>query len=110
MAVHHIHVDAIGPGLLSLSHLLTEPGKVGSEDRRSQLHCACGHFRVFLFYFHEWHTISQTASPREYCSISTLTGLALQISSQYSRIARSEENLPVRAILRIDIRVQLSPS
>ena len=33
-----------------------------------------------------------------------------QISSQYSLIARSEENLPLRAVLRIDIRDHVSRS
>jgi len=64
MSVHHIHVDAIGPGLLSLSHLLTEPGKVSSEDRRSQSHCAFGHFRVIVFYFHEWR-LDDVVKPRK---------------------------------------------
>ena len=39
-----------------------------------------------------------------------VTGRTFQISSQYSRIARSEENLPARAVLRIDMRVQRSGS
>src|SRR5271165_1653407 len=64
MSVHHIHVDAIGPGLLSLGHLLTEPGKVGSEDRRSQLQCAFGHFRVIFFYFHEWRLHDVVKPPK----------------------------------------------
>ena len=54
--------------------------------------------------------ILQTAPRRKYCSSSTLTGLASQISLQYSRIARSEENFPIRAVLRIDIFAQLSAS
>ena len=33
-------------------------------------------------------------------------GSTSQTFSQYSRMARSEENLPIRAALRIDIRVQ----
>src|SRR5262245_6261610 len=33
------------------------------------------------------------------------TGLAPQIRSPYSRMARSDENLPARAVLRMDIRV-----
>ncbi len=44
------------------------------------------------------------ATQRAY-SFSTGTGWAFQIRSQYSRIARSEENLPVRAVFRIDMRV-----
>src|ERR1039458_3822548 len=45
------------------------------------------------------------------CVIScTGTGLDCQISAQYSRIVRSEENLPERAVFRIDMRVQRSPS
>ena len=54
VSVHDVHVDAVGPGLLSLSDLLTKPGEVRGEDRRSQLHCAFGHFGVILFCFHEW--------------------------------------------------------
>src|SRR3982750_3704074 len=34
--------------------------------------------------------------------ICTFTGFAFQMSSQYSRIVRSDENLPERAELRID--------
>ena len=41
---------------------------------------------------------------------STDIGRTPQISSQYSLIARSEENLPLRAVLRIDIRDQASSS
>ena len=37
--------------------------------------------------------------------ITTRTGLIFQMSSQYSRMARSDENLPMRAVLRIDMRV-----
>jgi hypothetical protein len=28
MSVHHIHMDAIGPTLLSLDYLLTQPGEI----------------------------------------------------------------------------------
>ena len=38
------------------------------------------------------------------------TACTRQMSRQYSRIVRSEENLPVRAALRIDMRVQRSRS
>ena len=41
---------------------------------------------------------------------STDSGVTCQISSQYSLMARSDENLPLRAVLRIDIRVQRSTS
>jgi hypothetical protein len=41
---------------------------------------------------------------------STLTGPTRQISAQYSRIERSEENLPLFAQLTIDMRVQCSRS
>src|SRR5262249_47849748 len=43
-------------------------------------------------------------------SSTTLTGFAPQMLSQYSSTARSEENLPPRAVLRIDMRVQCSSS
>ena len=35
----------------------------------------------------------------------TVTGDTFQMSSQYSAMARSDENLPLRAVFRIDIRV-----
>ena len=38
--------------------------------------------------------------------IFTGTGAAFHISRQYSSMVRSDENLPMRATLRIDIRVQ----
>ena len=40
----------------------------------------------------------------------TRTGSRCQIRSQYSRIARSEEKYPQRAVLSIDMRVQFSGS
>src|SRR5574337_383705 len=40
----------------------------------------------------------------------TVTGCTFQISSQYSSMARSDENLPLRAVFRIDMRVHLSVS
>jgi len=40
----------------------------------------------------------------------TETGFTCQIFSQYSSIARSEENFPILATLRMDIRVQRSTS
>jgi len=48
--------------------------------------------------------------PRRTCSQSVVTrvGDTFQIFSQYSRMARSEENLPARAVLSIDMRVQRS--
>ena len=49
---------------------------------------------------------SPTSGQRRAQSIATFTGAIFQIESQYSRIARSEENLPARAVLRIDMRVQ----
>ena len=41
---------------------------------------------------------------------STVTGRTFQIWSQYSAIARSDENVPLRAVFKIDIRVQASVS
>ena len=38
--IHHVHVDPVGPRVLHLGHLLTQAGKVGGEDRRSELHRA----------------------------------------------------------------------
>jgi len=43
-----------------------------------------------------------------YFPSSTVIGWTFQISSQYSLIERSEENFPIRATFRIDIRVQRS--
>jgi hypothetical protein len=43
-------------------------------------------------------------------SSTILRGFAFQIAAQYSRIARSDENLPARAVLRIDMCVQRSTS
>src|SRR6185312_7546413 len=43
-------------------------------------------------------------------SIGTRSGSTFQISRMYSRIARSDENLPIRAALTIDMRVQRSRS
>lgn len=37
-------------------------------------------------------------------------GLVCQMSRQYSRIERSDENLPMRATFRIDIRIQRAAS
>ena len=42
--------------------------------------------------------------------IFTVSGQTFQMSSQYSAIARSEENLPLRAVFRMDIFVHDSPS
>ena len=38
------------------------------------------------------------------------TGEVFQMRSQYSRMDRSEEKYPMRATLRMDMRVQFSPS
>ncbi|HEX4986548.1 MAG TPA: hypothetical protein VFV71_10855 [Burkholderiales bacterium] len=38
------------------------------------------------------------------------TGFTRQMSSAYSRMVRSEENLPERAVFGIDVRVQPSRS
>ena len=40
MSVHHVDVDAIRAGSLSLGHLIAQTGEIGREDRRSELHCA----------------------------------------------------------------------
>ena len=40
----------------------------------------------------------------------TVTGPTFQMSSQYCAIARSEENLPLRAAFRIDMRDHASLS
>src|SRR5258707_4362728 len=53
VSVHHIDMDAVGPGLLGLGHLLTQPGKISRENRRSQLHCAVCYVVGFLFFIHK---------------------------------------------------------
>jgi hypothetical protein len=40
----------------------------------------------------------------------TVSGQTFQMSSQYSAIARSDENLPLRAVFRMDIFVHESLS
>ena len=40
----------------------------------------------------------------------TVSGQTLQMSSQYSAMARSDENLPLRAVFKMDIFVHLSRS
>ncbi len=37
VAVHDVHVDAVGAGGLGLADLLAQPGEVGGQDRRRQL-------------------------------------------------------------------------
>src|SRR5262249_8550924 len=37
MTVHHVNVNAIGPGPLRFGNLLSQAGKGGVEDRRGQL-------------------------------------------------------------------------
>src|SRR5450755_3120339 len=53
---------------------------------------------------------ARPAWPSSWVISCTGTGLDCQISAQYSRIVRSEENLPERAVFRIDMRVQRSLS
>ena len=38
MSVHHVNVDAVRSGTLSLGHLIAQAGEIGREDRRSELH------------------------------------------------------------------------
>src|SRR5258705_4514005 len=38
MSVHHVDVDAVRSGTLSLGHLIAQAGEIGREDRRSELH------------------------------------------------------------------------
>ena len=49
-------------------------------------------------------------TPRSTQPRAILIGCTFQIRSQYSRIARSEENFPARAVLRIDICIHLAGS
>ena len=37
MSIHHVDVDAIRAGSLSLRHLVAQMGEVGREDRGSEL-------------------------------------------------------------------------
>jgi hypothetical protein len=54
-----------------------------------------------------WAALGQTGRS---VHILTVSGQTCQMSSQYSAIARSDENLPLRAVFRIDIFVHDSPS
>ena len=38
MSVHHVDVDAVRAGSLSLGHLIAQAGEIGREDRRSELY------------------------------------------------------------------------
>jgi hypothetical protein len=68
---------------------------------------------VFIFLaqrFNELWIILSFKSHSTRPVMSTFTGSAFQMSRQYSFIARSEENFPIRAVFRTDIRVQRSLS
>ena len=43
MSVHHVDVNAVRPGSLSLGHLIAQAGEIGGEDRRSELDCVSRH-------------------------------------------------------------------
>src|SRR5262249_30497863 len=83
--VHHIHVNAAGPGLLCLSDLFTQPSEVGSEYRRSQLNPLFYHFRVFPFYFHDVAHGCPTGCPpcrgSEFSALFTISRASLKIAS-----------------------------
>jgi len=65
--------------------------------------------RYFLTIFSLWKVISRNrAYSIVYFPSFTLIGRAFQILSQYSLMDRSEENLPIRATFRIDIRVHFA--
>jgi hypothetical protein len=38
MSIHHVDVDAIRAGSLSLRHLIAQAGEICREDRRSKLY------------------------------------------------------------------------
>ena len=42
MSVHHVDMDAVRAGSLSLGHLIAQAGEIGRKDRRSKLYGA-GH-------------------------------------------------------------------
>ena len=70
-------------------------------------------FPVFLAAAHCEEQLAKAPRPCErgrYRPEAAPTALAPQIRSQYSPMARSDENLPERAVFRIDIRVQRSGS
>ena len=43
MAVHHVHMDAIGSRALSLGHLLAQAEKIGGENGRGNFDGALAH-------------------------------------------------------------------
>ena len=43
VSVHHIDVDPVGSTLFRFNHLLAQPGEVGGENRRGNLHGAFFH-------------------------------------------------------------------
>jgi hypothetical protein len=56
------------------------------------------------------HQVTKGSLRKQLIHYGTRTAVTFQMSSQYSVIARSEENFPLRAVLRMDIRVQASTS
>ena len=43
MSIHHVDVNAVRPGSLSLGDLIAEMSEIGGEDRRSELDCISRH-------------------------------------------------------------------
>ena len=48
VAIHHIHVDPVGSGLLRLGHLLAQTGEVSRENRRGKFHNTFVHISILL--------------------------------------------------------------
>ena len=43
MSIHHVDVNAVRPGSLSLGDLIAKVSEIGGEDRRSELDCISRH-------------------------------------------------------------------
>src|SRR5271165_6920700 len=43
MSIHHVDVDPVCAGAFGLGHLIAQMGKIGREDRRSELDCISRH-------------------------------------------------------------------
>src|SRR5262245_1163036 len=69
VAVHHVHMNAVGAGALGLGDLLAQAGEVGGEDRRGKLH---GHGSALPY-------------PSTLCAITCATAIASRNSGSRSR-------------------------
>jgi hypothetical protein len=90
--------DAVPLGTRVVSTDPAQPGMTGSNCRTSP----AGTWSAAA--------LKLTRSVRLTVHMVTVSGQTFQISSQYSAMARSDENLPLRAVFRMDIFVHDSLS